>query len=101
MARPWLFKLLRVRGGIKGSGGRKGKTVCPALVLGQEAHISLPGSPGSFVCDPRVTDKEAGAQVRQVLSPMSQLLVQRGRTAWPRPPILCLPFVCGKTLPKE
>lgn len=49
----------------------------------------------------RVTDKEAEARVRKVLSPVTQLLVQQGGTVWPRPPSSCPPSVCRKTLPKE
>lgn len=51
----------------------------------------LPKRPGSFVCDPCVTDKEAEARVRKVLSPVTQLLVQRqDRVA--QASILCPPF---------
>ena len=102
MARPWLFKLLRVRGGNQRKwGAGRVRMRLPSPGSGPGSSCSFPGCPGSFVCDPPVTDKEAEARVRKVLSPVTQLLVQRGRTVWPRPPILCPPFICGKTLPKE
>ena len=79
MSHPWLFKLLGVRGESKEVG--VGRVQClPSAGPGPGSSCSFPGRPGSFECDPRVTDKEAGALVRQAFSPVTQLLVKRGRT---------------------
>ena len=48
MSRPWLFKLLGVRGGNQRKWGWEGYSVCSALVLGQEAHVPSQGALGTL-----------------------------------------------------